>query len=173
MDFTLRQARNLENRLRNISIDGQVIEVRAYDSEVSRSDIEAGVKKLDEAIDNSLEINEIRHEIKNNINMANMECGVSSLLNTRDMLYAKRDILNTLGQSDDVERQISHISNSPKAVRMACVYTEGMEDQVSEDLADIDHQLNEISKELHTLNNSVTVTLSEDDVELLKEHGYL
>ena len=174
MEFTLRQARNLESRLRNLAIDNQIIEIRSYDSEVARQDIEAGVERLDYEIETKIALNEIRHTIKNLINQVNMDCGVSSLLNKRDELYAKRDILNTLGSSDTVERQLEHISNSAmKPARIVCVYTEEIEDGVDRDLADIDHNLNEISRELNELNNSRVITLCDEDVEELKAFGVL
>lgn len=173
MEFTLRQARNLESRLRNLSIDNQIIEIRAYDSEVARTDIEEGVKALDSEIDNKLELNDIRHHIKNEINVKNMECGVSTLLNVRDLLYAKRDILNTLGTSDSVERQVEHISGSPKASRQASVYTEELESGVELDLSDIDAQLNDISRQLNDLNNSVTISLSDGDIITLQENNLI
>lgn len=173
MEFTLRQARNLESRLRNLSIENQIVDIRAYDSEVARTDIEEGVKALDAEIDVKLELNEIRHHIKNEINIKNMECGVSFLLNSRDLLYSKRDILNTLSTSDDVDRQVEHISKSPKASRKASVYTKLLEEGVALDLADIDAQLNEISKTLNELNNSVVISLSDEDTETLKGQGLL
>lgn len=173
MEFTLRQARNLESRLRNLAIDNQTIEVRAYDSAVARADLTEGVKALGSEIDSKLELNSIRHHIKNEINVSNMECGVSALLNQRDELYSKRDILNTLGTSDNVERQVAHIRENPKAMRMVSVYTEELEDGVSTDLSDIDHQLNEISRELNELNNSITITLDDEDILILKENNVL
>ncbi|CAL9983021.1 hypothetical protein VPHD148_0255 [Vibrio phage D148] len=173
MEFTLRQARNLESRLRNLSIDNQVIEVRAYDSAVARADILSGVDTLGKEIDSKLELNDIRHEIKRLINIENMNCGVAERLNSRDCLYAKRDILNTLGSSDNVERQVSHISSSPKPMRMASVYNEELEESVEQDLADIDHELNEISRELNELNSTRTINLSDDDIATLTENGIL
>lgn len=173
MELTLRQARNLESRLRNLAIDNQVIEIRAYDSAVARTDIEAGVSALDKEVDDKLELNDIRHDIKNLINITNMSCGVSELLNGRDLLYARRDILNTLGSSDDVDRQVNHIGNSSMATRMASVYTGELEEWVEQDLSDIDNQLNEISRKLNELNNSVTIKLDDPDVECLKESKVL
>lgn len=173
MEFTLRQARNLESRLRNLAIDNQIIEVRAYDSAVARADIMEGVEALGSEIDSKLELNDIRHEIKKLINVENMNCGVSELLNQRDCLYAKRDILNTLGSSDSVERQVAHISSSPKPMRMASVYDEALEESVEQDLSDIDHELNEISRELNEKNNNITITLSDEDIAILKENGVL
>lgn len=173
MELTLRQARNLEIRLRNLSIDNQIIEVRAYDSAVARADILEGVEDLGSEINSKLELNDVRHEIKRLINVKNMECGVSDLLNQRDCLYSKRDILNTLGPSDNVERQISHIRSSPKPRRMVSVYNEELEDSVEQDLADIDHELNEISRELNDKNVTLTIKMSEEDVAILKENGVL
>ena len=171
MNYTLRQARNLESRLRNLTIDNQIIEVRAYDSAVARADIESGVSALTVEIDNKIDLNGIRHTIKNLINIENMSCGVSNLLNERDELYARRDILNTLGSSDSSERQISHIGLNPKPTRIVSVYTEEVEEDADRDLSDIDHELNEISRKLNDLNNSVTITLQEEDVAILKDNN--
>lgn len=173
MEFTLRQARNLESRLRNLSVNDQIIEVRAYDSAVALADILEGVDALSLEIDRKLELNEIRHEIKNLINVKNMECGVSQLLNQRDCLYAKRDILRTLGHSDSVERQVVHISSNPKPYRMASVYTEELEESVDVDLSTIEEELESISSKLNDKNNSETIELSNEDVELLTDNGIL
>ena len=173
MDYTLRQARGLESRLRNLSIDNQIIEVRAYDGAVALIDMQAGVVSLDSEIADKVEINDIRHDIKNMINVMNMECGVSELLNQRDMLYAKRDILNTLGASDDIDRQLDYIKENPKALRIVSVYTESMEEDMLDTLACIDVELNEISRKLNELNNSVVVSIDDEDIEFLKERGVL
>lgn len=174
MTFTLRQARCLESRLRNLSIDGCVIDIRAYDSSVALSDITQGIDNLADDIDNKIDLNAIRHVIKNLINLENMKCGVSELLNQRDELHSRRDILNTLSECDSIERQLAHVKDNPKATRTVCVYSEDLkEDMVSPSLIDIDTELNEISRQLNALNNSVTIEIGEDDINILKDFGVL
>ena len=172
-ELNLRQARNLEARLRNQSINNQVIEIRAYDIEVARKDLSQGVAALGEEIDNKLELNSIRHKIKHKLNTSNMEHGVSELLNTRDRLYSERDILNTLKESDDYERQLRYIKEHPKDRRIVSVYTPDIERIVQDDLDDISESLREIALKLKDINESVTIDIEEEDCEVLKANGLM
>lgn len=173
MEFTLRQARNLESRLRNLSIENQIISVRAYDSEVALMDIDSGIMSLEDDIDTKVRTNRIRHTIKHMINVSNMECGVSELLNSRDSLYSERDLLSTIGESDDKERQLSYIKDNPTSSHMACVVSKDIESYVENRISEIDIELRNISHELNILNSSVTIDLYEDYSIFLQANGFI
>ena len=173
MEFTLRQARSLESRLRSLTIENQVLSVRAYDGDVARTDILEGIEALKNEIDSKINLNAIRHLIKHLINGRNMECGISKLLNTRDELYSNRDLLNTLSDADDVERQVEYAIAHPAKSRMVCVVVEDIAEEVALDLTDIDYELNEISRELNELNNSITISLDDGDTIFLQENNLI
>jgi hypothetical protein len=174
MKLTLRAARNLEGKLRGLDIAGRLVKIRAYDAEVAYNDMTSAQDNLGREIGLKVDLTEIRFEIKNMINEANMECGVSDLLNTRDMLNAKRDLLNGLDTSDSLTRQINLIKSSePEDSKIANVYGKDLEQEVDDMLIEIEDELNEISKKLQLLNNSVTIELDNETVELLTEQGVL
>lgn len=170
MAFTLRQARNLENRLRNLKIDDQIIEVRAYDVEAAREDIEEGKRSLRGEIDHKIRLNTIRHQIKHAINDKNMECGVSAMLNERDALYEEKRILGTLGREDTTDRQIAIIEAGDDDYHKVSVVRVDMVDDAEDRLFDIDDRLSEIQQELNHLNNTVTIDF---DTTYLTEAGIL
>lgn len=170
MKLTLRQARNLESRLKSTKIEHQIIEVRAYDVDAAREDIEEGKRNLRGEIEHKIKINEIRHEIKREINNINMQCGVAGLLNERDYLYEDKRLLSTLGHADTTDRQIAFIEDQDSDYRKVCVVREDMVDSASAELEYIDTRLGEIQEELNHLNNNVTF---EYDATYLKECGLL
>lgn len=172
MDFTLRQARKLEAGLRNLVVENQIVSVRAYDQDVARDDVDKLVKDLSEEISDKIELNEIRHTIKLLINVKNMECGITELLNTRDSLHTRRDLLNTIGDSDDLERQIEYIRVNPSASRMVNMVTEEIADRIDDELLDIDADLDYISKKLNDLNSTIIITLGDGEVTFLQERGF-
>ena len=173
MELTLKQARTLEASLRDLPVGNTTVTVRAYDTEVAHADIQAGIANLDNSLSDAIILNEIRHNIKHMINVANMECGVSGLLNYRDELYSKRELLNKLGKHVTVVRQLDFIRENPSESRLVCVYTEGNKEEVDVDHVGIQNELQGVYGEINDLNNSVTVTLSEEDVDFLKLKGKL
>ena len=168
MELTLRQARNLETRLRNLQIKGQLIEVRAYDSSIALKDLSEGISELGKEIDLKIELNAIRHRIKHALNVRNMECGVSATLNKRDSLFSKRELFTSLGSSDSANRQIKFIEENPKDHRMVSAYVNELEYSVQSDIKEINEELAVIAASLADMNNNVTIEISEEDAELLK-----
>lgn len=168
MKFTLRQARSLETRLKGLTIANQVIMVRSYDGDVAREDILKGAEDLIDEIDIKLDINEIRHLIKSLINKANMECGVSTLLNRRDSLYSKLALLDSVGPPDSLDRQIKYIKESSTPTHLACVLSEEQHSKVRSLDEEAREHLRQTAIELAELNSTVCIELDDEDVEILK-----
>lgn len=171
MDFTLRQARQLETRLRNLTLEHQIIEVRAYDLDMAREDIEAGVDDLTDEIAYKLKLNEIRHHIKNLINHKNMECGVSDILNSRERITESEKVLDTLGPEDHTTRQLDSIKSSEDDTRKVSV-VRGMHTYAASNILD-DSELRRLQDELNNLNNTITITLNSDHTIYLQENGII
>ena len=173
MKFTLRQARNLEIRLRNLEITQHTVQVRAYDGEVAEQDLRKGYADLQQEIYLKIDISDIRHCVKSFINVANMECGVSTLLNQRDSIYARLSLIGNINSSDTIERQLEYMDANPAPTRMACAVGEELLEIVKEIKEDARKELDEISGKLLELNNSVEIELSDEDVDILVEFGVL
>lgn len=174
MEFTLQQARRLEERLKNLRIEDQFVEVRAYDEDIARKDIDLGVEDLLDEIEYKLYVNKIRYKIKHMINVMNMECGVSNLLCKREGLYEDAKILETLNESwDDTDRQVHYIKDNPDEVRKVSVVRKDIVLDVQGKLEAIRIELIEIKDTLLKLNRSVTITLSDDDAIFLQENDLL
>lgn len=174
MEFTLRQGRSLEARLRGLTIGNQIIEVRAYDVDVAEDDIQDGIDNLEDEIRHKVALNEIRHIIKDLINRKNMECGVSELLNTRERLYESKRILETLGQVDTTERQLEAIGACDDDSRKVSVVRDYHYDDVCGELyGTIDEDIRELQEKLSTLNNEVTIDLPLDNAVYLQGNGII
>lgn len=172
MKFTLRQARALESRLRNVHLINPVIPVRSYSKASALDDILEGTAALESDVECKLRTTEIRHSIRHMINVKNMECGVSELLNTRDMLNAKRDLLNTLIAPDDAKRQVDAMDTNA-AISMANIVSEDVSASVGADLDSIGLEMQDISSKLATLNSSVCVELGLEDTVFLQTEGLI
>lgn len=173
MELTLRQARNVEHRLQNLTIEGETIKVRAYDGTVARTDMESGVSALEQEIGLKLELNDIRHAIKKSINEANMSNGISTLLNLRDSLYCQRDLIASLDEHDDIDRQLSLIDQSPSEYKLVSVYTKELYEHMSEELFNVNRQIAEVSSSISDLNNISSITIDESDAIILQENGII
>ncbi len=171
MNITLRNARRIESSLSNLSIENQVVTVRAYDVSIAKSDMEEGLRSLDDNVDTKLELIRIRHSIKHAINIANMESGVSKLLNTRDMLYANKALYETLGRTDTMERQLDRIEKEPQDSCRVSVVFPNVEAEIAQDIAECDEELHAIGVQLSDINNNHTIEVSEKDIETLRAYG--
>lgn len=173
MELTLKQARNLEKELRSKGLNKQVIKVRAYDPVIAEQDLRNGVVDLRDQINDVMQLNDIRFDIKNSINEKNMECGVSKLLNDQDAWFQCASILNVLGEADSVERQVTAIKNNLSQTAMVSTFTEDLSEEVNDIKAEISASLSGIRDKLNELNNTVKIELSAEDVGFLKLKGIL
>ena len=169
-EITLRQARNLEAKLRNLKIEGQIVEIRAYDRDAAEEDINEGKQLLRGDIQHKVKLNDIRHDIKMAINVKNMECGISQMLNYRDALYEEKALLESIGRPDTTERQLKHIETVDSDYVRVNVVRQDMVDDAQDRLDGIQVELSEIQHSLNELNNSVTIPL---DTSYLVEAGLL
>lgn len=171
LELTLKQARSLEIELRELKLPPQVTNIRAYDIDLASMDLLSEVQIFNDRLEVLKRLNVIRHHIKGDLNEANMDCGVSCLLNERDELYARRDLLKGLGLSDSAERQLTSIDPTKDVTKLACVYTNEQEELVKEELKNIQLELQNIYSQINDLNNKVTIFLDEDDSRYLIEQG--
>lgn len=167
MRFTLRQARKLENSIQNVAIHGAITDIRAYDEEIAEADIEFGVDAFEREVRHVVYINEIRHAIRNLINVKNMECGVSDLLNKREALFAELNLLDAIGPADDTERLLRCVVNKPAESKKMSMVRQDMVDWKEDRIDAINENLDDIKSELIRINNSVTIELSEDHYQYL------
>lgn len=174
MELALKQARRLDIALRNLTIEGQTTEVRKYDRQTIVSDLDAGGESLSRNIQDVLILNDIRYQIRHLINYANMESGVSELLNERDRLTRDLEIYGKLGRVDSTEDQLRFIGSNfgTDTVRLS-VIRQGHRDNIDQEVATAKHRLEEISAELNQLNETAVIELGDDDVAMLKHYNYL
>ena len=173
MEISLRRARRLEMALRGTAVAGQEAMIRAYDTTIARADIEKAVDSLQGHIEDALELNEIRYHIRHQINVKNIECGISAILNNKDLLYDEKRILESIAAPDDTEVQLRYIEAYPGTpVHMVAVRSTHYDYVVSQ-LRDITRQQDEISDKLYQLNNDTFIQLEDKDVELLRTKGLL
>lgn len=173
MDISLRRARRLEMSLRGLSVRGQTALVRIYDDSVASADLNKAVDAMQSNIDEALVLNELRYHIRNQINIKNLECGISELLNNKDCLYDEKRILESMVAPDDTAAQLKYVRQLSGANIQLVAVRQNHYDFVIEQLHDITRRLDEISDSLATLNNDTHITLDEEDVNLLKANGLL
>tara|TARA_R110002073_G_scaffold309699_3_gene480138 strand:- start:759 stop:1244 length:486 start_codon:yes stop_codon:yes gene_type:complete len=159
--------------LRGVSVSGQVASIRTYDTGIARKDLDSAIDALQGNIEDAVELNEIRYHIRHQINLKNVECGISALLNNKDLLHDEKRILESIVAPDDTEVQLRYLRQIPgDTVQMVVVRKEHY-DYVVGQLRDITQKLNEISDTLYQLNNDVSIELDEEDIELLRSKGLL
>lgn len=173
MEISLRRARRLEMALRGISVSGQTAMIRTYDTQIARDDLTKAVDALQSNIEEAIELNEIRYFIINQINTKNKECGISDLLNNKDLLHDEKAILENVMAPDDTEVQLNYLSKfTGKTISMVTVRKEHF-NYIVDRLHSINRDLSDISDELYRLNNDTFIQLDEDDTELLKSKGLI
>ena len=172
MEFTLQQARRLEDSFKYPAIKAQFVDVRSYDGDIARGDIIDAEDDLEEEILYKLAINKIRFKIRHLINIQNMECGVSNILCRREGMYSDIKLLETLSDKcDDRERQVDYISKNPSEVRTVSAVRQSNLDWVSHEVSLIKEELSNIKEELAILNTTVTIKLDHSDTQFLQENG--
>jgi hypothetical protein len=173
MDISLRRARRLEMALRNITVPNQSVQVRAYDIEVAKLDLEAGVTAVQYSIEDTLDLNDIRFDIRNKINRKNVVCGISDMLNLRDSLHEQRRILESIKAPDDSEVQLKYLRKmNSHTVSLTVIRQEHLE-YVKDILRGISRQLDDISDDLNQLNSAEMIPLSDEDLKLLSDKGLI
>ena len=113
MNISLRRARRLEMALRGVSVSGQVASIRTYDTGIARKDLDSAIDALQGNIEDAVELNEIRYHIRHQINLKNVECGISALLNNKDLLHDEKEHYDyVVGQLRDITQKLNEISDT-------------------------------------------------------------
>lgn len=170
MELTLRKARRIERNI-NPSILSTVV-VRTYDSNLTLEDLAEGVEATTNSMSDGLTLLDIRHDINFRINQANMQSGVSRLLNRRDCLFKKKDFLSKLPIKDFDEDQLEFCRGRTTDVSLNSV-RETHEDLRNNTIRVYDEELRGIADELDSINSTQTITLTDTEVTWLKDEGIL
>lgn len=173
MEMSLKDARVLVGKLGKTDITEQYVEIRSYDVGIAGEDLKEAEDNLLCEIWDNIDTIDLKYDLKFRINEVNMKCGVTSLLNQRDKLNEQLAMLGKLDKCDSHDRQLEVIEDLGKTHATINALNEGVEEVRAKCEADISQRLAEIFSEVGRLNRNNSITLSDREVELLTEGGYL
>ena len=180
MQITLRKAHKLVSRI-HASVSGSSVEIRLKDTdEVIQEQISAAQTEFTKNIDEALELVEVKFAIRSRIAEANATGGVSKVLTDLEALKAKRSVLDNMRLPkarsatllfDEIELKReapTDVYSTPKATASFGIATEAHHEKVEVELKKLEKSIESMNDQREGLNNTVTITLTESEVQLLQ-----
>lgn len=190
MQLNLRKARKLEAKIakhvENARLKTEVsIRAKASITEATSQRQEAAVKLVKD-LNDLVQLNEVRYSIRSQIANANQGVGINALMTQREQLKAKAQILQKLAQAElavSTEELQDILETTAKALDKGetrgygrntevtvniSVITEDVRKAVNEEIKATIKGLEDVEDELAQKNLGAKVTLSDEQVALLK-----
>lgn len=190
MQLNLRKARKLEAKIAKYIESAELksetnVRAKANLSEATQKITDAG-KTLIESLETLRKLNEVRYSIRSQIANANQGVGINALMTEREQLKSKsqilqklmnattapsteevQDILETTAKALDKGETRGYGRNTEVTVNIS-VITEDVRKAVNEEIKATIKGLEDVEDELAQKNLGAKVTLSDEQVALLK-----
>lgn len=192
MEINLRKARKLEAKINQAATKQSALEF-SLSILASSTDEEAAKKltsaksRLQEQIQNSLKLTEVRYSIRRKIEQANEDVGINQLMNRREEIQSKLAFYNTIEGLDTCSQRemLDLLSAKRKSLEKGTdnfygkvnvtvqTLSEEEKNALTGQAVSLRRELEDIEEQLIQKNVGAKVTLSEDEVALLQSNGLL
>lgn len=193
MELNLRKARKLEAKIKTFldqtNLEHQVAVRIKGDAVEAAAKIQAATDKLAADLDLHTKLNELRFAIRKGIADVNQHVGINALMNQREHLQAKLQLLGKLAESEvahganelqdllkntatSIEQGTNHYGQSLVHVITSAV-TKDVKDSVKSGIASLKKDLEDLEDELAQKNIGAKIIVEDSSVNLLKSAGLL
>ncbi len=186
MEITLRKAHKLISKMNlNITNTTAIIASSSSTSDhVIKTEVQSAIKELEKEISDKTNLITLKFNIKDQINKANNEHQISSILAQSEAIKAKIKMLSSLSKvskrdvniiCDEFRLKCNHVSEySPKeATHRVNVVTSDISTEVLETIRTLTKELESLDDSREALNNTIKIHLKEEDVLLLSEYNLI
>jgi len=191
MEINLRKARKLEAKIgqtaKQAAMEFNLSILASSTDEEAINELAAAKVRLSEQIQNSLALTSVRYSIRRKIEQANEGVGVNQLMNLREQIQSKLAYYNIIEGLDTCSQRemLDLLSAKRKSLEKGSesfygkvnvsVQTLSKEEKeaLTGQAVGLRRELEEIEEQLIQKNVGAKITLSEDEVALLRSNGLL
>lgn len=192
MEINLRKARKLEAKINQVAAKQAALEfnlsiLASSTDEEAVNELTSAKSRLQEQIQNSLKLTEVRYSIRRKIEQANEGVGVNQLMNRREEIQSKLAYYNIIEGLDTCSQRemLDLLSAKRKSLEKGTdnfygkvnvtvqTLSEEEKNALTGQAVSLRRELEDIEEQLIQKNVGAKVTLSEDEVALLQSNGLL
>lgn len=192
MEINLRKARKLEAKINQVAAKQAALEfnlsiLASSTDEEAVNELTSAKSRLQEQIQNSLKLTEVRYSIRRKIEQTNEGVGVNQLMNRREEIQSKLAYYNTIEGLDTCSQRemLDLLSAKRKNLEKGTdsfygkvnvtvqTLSEEEKNALTGQAVSLRRELEDIEEQLIQKNVGAKVTLSEDEVALLQSNGLL
>lgn len=192
MEINLRKARKLEAKINQAATKQSALEfslsiLASSTDEEAINELTSAKSRLQEQIQNSLKLTEVRYSIRRKIEQANEDVGINQLMNRREEIQSKLAYYNTIEGLDTCSQRemLDLLSAKRKSLEKGTdnfygkvnvtvqTLSEEEKNALTGQAVSLRRELEDIEEQLIQKNVGAKVTLSEDEVALLQSNGLL